>query len=378
MTAAADRRPRILAAATRPRILVAATTPGAAKSLAAAVIEGRRFFDFSIVSSANPRHGMGGETFAAFGLETSAVEDIAADYRPYDVTAAAADAVLDAVSPSAVLTGAVQDTGGALRPFEDVVASQARSRGLPALQLVDGWEIWFPRAWSDGVADKWLVFDELARDLMVKRGAPPDRIEIVGYPESLFTPAAVNAEIRADVRRRFLNSETDRLILYLGQLTDGNLKTVSWVRRAAGPEDMILIQPHPRDTRGGDVWLDACRGARAAVSPLTAETALHGADCAVSHYSLSAFTASRLGLPTILTLLDEDVPDSRAALGVHPITMLGGAVEAHSPEDLAARLSEMTPPPQSYINKVRRSAEGSAARILAAVETAVQAAPPSA
>lgn len=352
------------------RLVVVTTTPGPAKCLSDAVLRLRQTFRINLLASRDPHYGGAGYIYDRHSIRWHSVESRLEDYAPLHVTEAQANSILDWLSPDVVLCGAVRDASGERRSLEDAVCFAALSRRIPVLQFVEGWEVWYPRTWTERLADRYLVIDEKAQALLQSYGVQDPYIGVVGYPRSLFDPEVIDLGTRRLVRAKLLDHDGRRLIVCFGQVTTDNAKTLSWIAHCLEPADVLVFQRHPRDQRSSDELFRHCPPGSVRESDVETDQIFHAMDCCVSHYSLTTFTAAYLGIPTILTLLPKDVPRIRSTLGAYPSTTMGGTVEAHDAVSFRAAFVRLAVPTEAFRQTVRESITRSTERIVDEIRSA--------
>ena len=210
------------------------------------------------MASRDPHYGGAGYIYDRHSIRWHSVESRLEDYAPLHVTEAQANSILDWLSPDVVLCGAVRDASGERRSLEDAVCFAALSRRIPVLQFVEGWEVWYPRTWTERLADRYLVIDEKAQALLQSYGVQDPYIGVVGYPRSLFDPEVIDLGTRRLVRAKLLDHDGRRLIVCFGQVTTDNAKTLSWIAHCLEPADVLVFQRHPRDQRSSDELFGHC------------------------------------------------------------------------------------------------------------------------
>lgn len=353
--------------ADKPRILTIATTPGPAQALAEAVRGLSAWAQVTVLTSSDPRQGQGGAVFARYGIPTVTIESILSDYRPLDVRDDQARALLARFSPNAVLAGAVNEPSGERYPIEDMLCWAATRAGLANAQFIEGWDVWQPRRWGPPPAAIYLAVDTHAAAMLRHNGVPADRLRVVGYSPSLIDPEHLDKNERGVVRAELGLGDADRLIVFYGQVTPNHPVTLGWLANVLGPRDRLLFQRHPRDGRALDLLLADCPRESVKLSSLPTHRVIHATDVCVTHFSLVSFTAAVMGIPTILTLLQDDVPNIRRILGGYPTTLLKGSVECYDRDGLARALAEARPPEDSFVEQVRDAAAGFSASVTASL-----------
>jgi hypothetical protein len=341
-------------ASDRP-ILVVATTPGPAQALAGAIQRLAASAPVVVLSSRDAKFGRGIDSLARFNIDALAVEDLLPGYQPLQVSEDQARALLARIHPRALLAGAVNEPTGALRPLEDSLCAVATADGLMNAQFVEGWDVWQPRSWGPPPAGTYLAVDEFAAQVLAANGVKPDHIRVVGYSPSLLNPSRLDRTERARVRAELDLSDDQRLVVCFGQVTSRNPVTLGWAARAVGPHDRLVFQRHPRDQRTQDQLLAECPAGVVEFCDLPTHRLIHATDLCLTHFSLVSFTACALGIPTILTLLDEDVAHLRRILGKYPTTLLSGTTECYDYHDLAEALARPIAPAPTFLAQVHAS-----------------------
>jgi len=341
--------------ASEPRVLAVTTTPGPSQALVGmlSALSGR--MPVTVLSSTDSAFGQGCNVYARFGVPVTAVEDASPGYRPLHVNDAEAEALLNEFAPDAVLAGAVNEPSGELHPLEDMICRAASRAGIANAQFVEGWDVWHPRRWGPPEADIYLTVDKYATAMLRSHGIPEERIRIVGYPPSLIDPDRIDPAKRATVRAELGLDEDERLIVFFGQVTPETVTPLGWAANALKPRDRLVFQRHPRDTRPEEELLRNCPLGSVTISPLTTDRIIHATDVCVTHYSLVSFATATLGIPTVLTLMPNDVPNIRNLLGFYPTTLLGGTVECNDYDSLRRAFIESRPPDPTFIKTVRGS-----------------------
>lgn len=341
--------------ASEPRVLAVTTTPGPSQALAGTLSSLSGRMRVTVLSSTDSEFGQGCGVYARFGVPVTAIEDVSPGYRPLHVDDAEAEALLNKFAPDAVLAGAVNEPTGELRPLEDMICRAASRAGIANAQFTEGWDVWQPRRWGPPEAGVYLTVDKYATAVLCSHGMPDERIRIVGYPPSLIDPDRLDPAERATVRAELGLGEDERLIVFFGQVTPETATPLGWTAKALGGRDRLLFQRHPRDSRPLEELFRDCPPGSVTVSPLPTERIIHATDVCVTHYSLVSFTTATLGIPTVLTLLSDDVPNIRRVLGFYPTTLLGGTVECYDNDSLRHALIEARPPDPAFVEAVRRS-----------------------
>ena len=329
------------------RILAAAMHPGTAEAMAP-VVSNLRDAGHTVkligVRNDTPEtrnHGGSALLFEQMGVEHS---ELQTDGCHGDVTRVSLDyasSLFERFTPDRVLVGCSVDRSGEIMCIEDAVIWAASRRQIPSVHVVGGWDVWYPRI-AGALASRWAVFDEAVAEEMVQRGAPRSKIEITGNP-ALDAYSTPDLSRRQDVRDRLAIGD-ERLIAYFGQArTPGSIpdnpRTLRWVVDALGPEDRLIFARHPRDDRDyGDLLTHPDR--RLLAVDLPTDQLVYGIDVAVSHFSTMSLKAALLSIPTILVLVDSDIPDRRKECGGYPLSNIGGAYEVNAEPQLTDLLQQ--------------------------------------
>lgn len=100
--------------------------------------------------------------------------------------------VVEDEKPDRVLVGCARDPSGTLSSVEDALIETSQRLGMKALQVIDSWDVWFPR--NTGYhATAFAVPDSLAKEILVRRGKiNEERIFVTGH-RPLILPRTINS-----------------------------------------------------------------------------------------------------------------------------------------------------------------------------------------
>lgn len=349
------------------RILAAVCAPGAAEAVAAvlraAAAAGDTFAAVTLGQRVVDRHlGGSAEVFRRLELPAIELRDIGYVHDATAVPDAVADVLISQVRPDAILVGCSRDPSGLWSTIENALIRRAAAHGLGCVQLVDGWDVWYPRQ-TDCEPHAIAVPDELAQRLVERRGGR--RAVVTGQP-ALDDLARSVCKSRRDALRRGLGVPPDtRVVGYFGQVSSDNPLTLGWTIEALGPRDRLLFVRHPRDQRSYASHLARASG-RLLTGSIDAETALHVADLCITHSSTMGLKAAILGLPVINVLIGDEQRDLRKLCGGYPLAVLGLSREVHSRDELATALRTGVAPSDPSMVRTRLHLDGGAAtRVLA-------------
>ncbi len=244
--------------------------------------------------------------------------------------------------PDRILVGCVRDPSGSVCSIEEGLIEISLQMGLGIVQLIDGWDVWYPRT-NGQCAAAFAVQDQLARKVLVQRGGIDEsRIFVTGQPafDAIVPDGLLNLR---ETKRHELGLKGDRVLLYCSQVSSGNPQTLKWLVRTMHPSDRLIFQIHPRDQRDYSETLSAI-GNRLIAGELSTRIALAVADVCITHYSTVGLHAVALGIPTINILLDKELQDVRDICGGYPLARMGLSMEVHSEAGLAVALGDQLNP----------------------------------
>jgi len=271
-----------------------------------------------------------------------------------------AEDLLAQTRPDAVLVGCSRDPSGSWTTLEDALVASAHTRDIVSVQLLDGWDVWFPRN-TRVTAGRLAAPDEAARRIVQQRGGvPAEQIVATGQPAvDAIDPSSV--QLRREERRASLGVAADeRVVLYCGQVSSDNPLTLMWTIDALGPRDRLIFQRHPRDARSYDSVLAAAAGRVLASAP-RGDDVFAVADVCVTHSSTVGLRAAAHGLPVVNVLLDGELDDVRRLCGGYPLAALGVSREVHDARALAGALAGNVPRPNAALLRERLHLDGRAA-----------------
>jgi hypothetical protein len=186
----------------------------------------------------------------------------------------------------------------------------ARDLRIPSVAVLDHWrnyaERFTERTPFDRLPDRICVMDEVARDSLLARGCPPERVIVTGHPH-LDSIEPVSRNERDGIRRE-LGIELDRpVVLFASEpksrtgKRDGEpgereaLATLGETLIEAAPGALLLVKPHPAE---GNVPLPARPEARL-VGDLTPRNAVAVSDVVAGMTSIILLEAALAGIPAV-------------------------------------------------------------------------------
>jgi hypothetical protein len=258
----------------------------------------------------------------------------------------AAFRALEAGRPEAVMVASDR------RPHERAVALAARALGIPSMLFWGGALLGRDGINRFDVADRVLVFGEHARDGLVRRGIPGDRLAIVGDPRSNAARLIPRAELRRAALERFgLIDDRPLYVLvskYVSLLFSAEEKAALYrsvveARRRLG-DPHVIVKVHPNENLALLREQVATWGWPGA--PLTQDHDIHrlfiAADAAIMVTSMAGLEAMTLGCPVVAM----QTPGKDFEGGAMPPYVSAGVVERvaiDAPEALAAALTRLGP-----------------------------------
>jgi hypothetical protein len=242
---------------THMKILAAARHPGPAESISPVVqLLKKMGHTVTLIGMRNDTpetrvHGGSATKFRQLGFEFFEIGELGVVENVVAIEDHYTDNLFNKFKPDRVLVGCSVDPTGKHVAIEDALLAGSARHGVPSVQLVEAWEAWYARE-SGAAASRYAVLDQITHDVMIKRGADADRIEVTGNP-NLDRFANAVPENRESVRNS-LNITDQRLIVYFGQAlsrpdTPNDPTTLQWVVDAMAPDDRLVFSPHPRDDR---------------------------------------------------------------------------------------------------------------------------------
>jgi len=337
------------------KILAAATTVGAAEALIP-VIKKLSALGHMVtligVGNDTPetrRHGGSASVFSRQSIPFVGIFDLGYQGSVMNVPGAFIRSVVAVERPDRILVGCVRDPSGSVCSIEEGLIEISLQMGLEVVQIIDGWDVWYPRR-NGHCATAFAVQDRLAKKVLVKRGGIDEsRIFVTGQPafDALVLDGLLSLR---ETKRHELGLNGERVLLYCSQVSSRNPQTLKWLVRTMRPSDRLIFQIHPRDQRDYSETLSSI-GNRLIASELSTRIALAVADVCITHFSTVGLHAVALGIPTINILLDKELKDVRDICGGYPLGRMGLSREVHSEAGLAVALGDQLNPhdPQTVL-----------------------------
>lgn len=330
------------------KILAAATPAGAAEALAPVIRELSALgHTMKLIGVTNDTpetkpHGGSSNVFRRQKIPFTDLFDLGYRGSVVHVSSEFVRSIVEDEKPYRVLVGCTRDPSGTLSSVEDALIETSQMMGIKALQVIDGWDAWFPRN-TGYYATAFAVQDSLAKEILVRRGKiPEERIFVTGQP-ALDTATRDELLSRRRQERGELGLTHERVLVYFGQVNSQNPLSLKWTVRAMRSDDRLIFQRHPRDQRNYSETLSIL-GNRLIGHSLPTLKALSVADVCITHHSTMGLHAVSLGIPTINILLNEDLRDIREICGGYPLARMGLSKEVHSEAELAAVLADNLKP----------------------------------
>lgn len=339
--------------------IIAAATPGGAAEALAPVIRQLLTLDHAVtvvgVNNDAPEtrgHGGSANVFRSQNIPFTDLFDLGYRGSAVQVSGRFGRSLVEAVKPDRILVGCVRDPSGELSSMEDALIDASRDLGIRVVQVIDGWDVWFPRV-TGRCAVAFAVPDPLCKKILARRGGiPEDAISVTGQPA---LDSVRNGEVghrRQQERERLQLGHTERVLLYCGQVTAQNPLTLRWTVNAMRSNDRLIFQRHPRDQRDYTQIVSSA-GRKIIGLRMSSAAGLSVADVCVTHYSTMGLRAASLGIPIVNILLEDELQDIREMVGGYPLSCMGLSREVHSEAELAAVLSGDLP--SLDIEDVRRA-----------------------
>ena len=315
------------------KILANACAPGAAKTVAPVVSTLRAAgHDVTLLSlhnttPATARCGGASAVFDRLGLSYREAAPICLD--PTAVPTSVASGLITETRPDRIVVGTSRDPSGVQQMIEDALIAAGHVSGIPTVQIVDSWDVWFPRR-AGQHATRLAVPDEMAARVVQHRGGLPDEAIVATGQPAFDRLGTRGATVVRALTRRALGLTCERVVVYCSQVNSDNPTTLAWVIDEMGPNDRLLFQRHPRDTREYGPLLGR---ASDRLLPLS-DSPLAIGDVCVTHHSSVGIEALLAGLGLINILLDGELADVREICGGYPLSSLGLSHEAHSADEV--------------------------------------------
>lgn len=275
--------------------------------------------------------------------------------------------VLAVESPDRILVGCVRDPSGSVCSVEEGLIEALQQAEIQIVQIIDGWDVWFPRK-TGCCAAAFVVQDRFAKKILAYRGHIDDsRIFVTGQPafDTILQDGLMSLRGR---KRHELGLNGERVLLYCSQVSSANPRTLKWLASAIRSGDRLIFQRHPRDQRDYSETLSALAN-RLIDCQLSTLTALSVTDMCITHSSTVGLHAVTLGIPTINILLDKELQDVRDICGGYPLACMGLSREVHSEAGLAVALTDQLNPHDPQTAMALLNVDGTSAdRVVEVIE----------
>ena len=313
------------------KILAAVRHPGPAEAVVPVIkqlrLQGHEVTLLGLNNSSIETKVLGGSVsiFSRNNIEHFDMVDMDANFDLTEVDSKWTNSLIDKYKPDRILVGcSTQEENKPIRCIENSLIISGYKYSIPTLQIVEMWGCWTSRPKSF-YADRFAVSDEFTKKVVLKRGAPEERIKITGNP-SFDTFYNCNLNHQVIKKCRF---EEKRNFVYIGQVTPDNFTTFEWVLKSLGTNDRVAFAKHPRDLRNYNRLLSQA-GDRLFTTNLGNNDLLKQADICLTHSSTMGVKASLLGIPTINFILHDDQVEVRKICGEFPLVLVGGSYKADS------------------------------------------------
>jgi len=330
------------------KVLAAARHPGPAESIAAVVKKLRdKGNDVLLLSVKNNTpetkiHGGSEDIFKMKFLDNIEISKIGYTGDIISLTPNIIKNVFEEYNPDKVIVGCSADPSGEQIGIEEVVLTIANCKSIDSVQVLDGWDVWFPRI-NGVLADKYAVIDDLNKTICINRGIPSNRIFITGNPSMDIYTAAVKQQISNKLKTDLKIPKNKRILIYFGQaeVSEGSpdhYTTLKWVINSMKPSDILIFSKHPRDQRDYSKALNF----KNCIYDLdiNSDELLHIANICITHYSTMGLKSSIMNIPTICILLHEDARSIRDLCGSIPLDINGGCYIAISEAEVQNLLTK--------------------------------------
>lgn len=353
------------------RVLAAVCCPGPAEGLAPVLRLLRRdahdvrAIAVSTRRGAPQRFAGSAAVFDREGLPYDELHAVLDPADPDQIPEPAIDRLVTDAAPTLILVGTSRDPAGTAWGVEEGLVRVAAERQIPAVQFVDSWEAWYPRAGDRHPAAAYVVPDQLTQRIVRERGGVDRaRIRVTGNPgwERFL---ASSPHDRAALRRQLGVSERHRLLVYFGDAGCDEATTLYWALRHRAPMDRVLFRRHPRDTRDYGPLADDFPEAFIPVH-LESDVLLRCADLCLTHVSAMGVKAALAGICTINFILPGDCESLCRLCGGFPLAVLGGSYQVDS-ETAYRRVLQTSRPPDPAKLRRRLGLDGQAAQRIADV-----------
>lgn len=337
-------------------ILIAACCPGSAESIVSVVkILASEGNDVKVIGVDNKGEQKGSfcgsaSIFKAQNIAFSELESIVKTDSFSNIPDEAIARLIKEYNPKCILVGSSRDLTGIFRGIEEGLIINGRGLGIPVIQFVDGWEVWYPRKFSGYVADAYLVPDIITRKILRVRGnIQPNKIYITGNPawESFVTTKKID---RDGIRRQYGLSSKDRLFVYFGAVTPDDPTTLRWVLKNLSFSGRLIFRKHPRDRRSYEQIICEYREMMI-FTDLDSDTVLQCADVCLTHHGAMGVKAALAGITTINFILSGDCDQLCRECGGFPLSVLGGSYQVKDESQYRDTIKKANPPDAEEIKR---------------------------
>ena len=314
------------------KILAAVRHPGPAEAAVPVIkllrSQGHQVILLGLNNNSIETKTLGGSVsiFNRNNIEHIDMADMDANFDFSKVDSKSTNSLIDKYKPDRILVGCSTQEEELIRCIENSLIIAGSDYSIPTLQLVEMWGCWTSRP-EIFYPDRFAVSDEFTKKVVLKRGAPKERVKITGNPSfDVFHNCNLNQNVITNSR-----SANTRDFVYIGQVSPDNFTTFDWVLKSLGTNDRVAFAKHPRDLRNYDRLLSQA-GNKLLVTDLSNDDLLKQADVCLTHSSTMGVKASLLGIPTINFILDNDQVEVRQICGDLPLVLAEGSYKADSLE----------------------------------------------
>ena len=169
------------------KVLAAARHPGPAESIASVVKKLRdNGNDVLLLSVRNDTpetkiHGGSKDIFDMKSLDNIEISKIGYSGDVISLKPEVIKNFFKEYNPDKVIVGCSADSTGEEIGIEEVVLAIANCENIDSVQVLDGWDVWFPKI-NGNLANRYAAIDELNKTICINRGLYSERIFITGNP----------------------------------------------------------------------------------------------------------------------------------------------------------------------------------------------------
>lgn len=314
------------------KVLAAARHPGPAESIASVVKKLRdNGNDVLLLSVRNDTpetkiHGGSKDIFDMKSLDNIEISKIGYSGDVISLKPEVIKNFFKEYNPDKVIVGCSADSTGKEIGIEEVVLAIANCENIDSVQVLDGWDVWFPKI-NGNLANRYAAIDELNKAICINRGLYSERIFITGNPSMDYYKTEIKEYVSDKLKLDLDISKSKRILVYFGQAEVSNGSpdhyiTLKWVINSMKPSDILIFSKHPRDHRDYSKVLnfDNC----IYDLDINSDELLNIADICITHYSTMGLKSAIMNIPTICILLNEDARSTRDFCGSIPLDINGG------------------------------------------------------